>query len=110
MTRRPLRASRAAACSISVDLPIPGSPPTSTTEAGTKPPPSTRSNSAIPAWARGGGSALPCRPTKATRRPAPVLAAPGRASTVSSTSVFHSPHASHLPTHFGYTAPQDWQT
>ena len=105
-TRRPLRATAAAACSISVDLPIPGSPPTSTTEAGTNPPPSTRSSSAIPAGARGGGAVTPCSPTNWMRAFAPRPAV-ARGSAASSTSVFHSPHASHLPAHFEYTAPQD---
>jgi len=108
MARLSCRASVAAACSMRVDLPMPGSPPTSTTEAGTNPPPSTRSSSAIFTTARGGGAALPCSPTNVTRRPLPV--APGRISTASSTSVFHSPHASHFPAHLGCTAPQDWQT
>ena len=60
MTLRPARASLAAAWSMRVDLPMPGSPPTRTTEAGTKPPPRTRSSSAMPEWARGrgGGFAL----------------------------------------------------
>ena len=40
--------SCAAACSSSVDLPMPGSPPSSTSEPGTMPPPSTRSNSPMP--------------------------------------------------------------
>ena len=102
MTRLPARASVAAACSISVLLPMPGSPPTSTTLAGTSPPPSTRSSSAMPVSARGGGVALPCNPTKATRLPAPARpAGPGRASLVSSTMVFHSPHASQRPAHLG---------
>jgi hypothetical protein len=39
----PLRAKLAAACNKSVDLPMPGSPPTRIAEAGTSPPPSTRS-------------------------------------------------------------------
>ena len=39
---------RAAACNSSVDLPIPGSPPTRIAQPGTSPPPSTRSNSAMP--------------------------------------------------------------
>jgi hypothetical protein len=38
----------AAACSSSVDFPIPGSPPSSISEPGTTPPPSTRSNSPMP--------------------------------------------------------------
>ena len=107
-TRRPERARRAAACSRRVDLPMPGSPPTSTAEAGTRPPPSTRSSSAMPTGALGGGSALPARPTKVTDRPGVALAAgPGRAVTVSSTMVFHSPQVSQRPAHFRVTAPQD---
>ena len=42
----------AAACSSSVDLPMPGSPPSSTSEPGTTPPPSTRSNSSMPVGSR----------------------------------------------------------
>ena len=34
--------------STSVDLPMPGSPPSSTSEPGTRPPPSTRSTSRMP--------------------------------------------------------------
>ncbi len=41
----PAHCSAAAACSISVDFPIPGSPPIKVTEPGTRPPPSTRSSS-----------------------------------------------------------------
>jgi hypothetical protein len=37
----------AASCSSSVDLPMPGSPLTSTTEPGTMPPPSTRDSSPL---------------------------------------------------------------
>ena len=53
--RRPRRgaAKAAAACRSSVDLPMPGSPPTRMAEAGTSPPPSTRSSSAMPLRARG---------------------------------------------------------
>ena len=43
-----VRAMFAAACSSSVDLPMPGSPPSSTSDPGTTPPPSTRSNSPMP--------------------------------------------------------------
>ena len=42
------RASAAAACISSVDLPMPGSPPTSSAEPRTKPPPVTRSSSPMP--------------------------------------------------------------
>ena len=53
----------AAAWSRSVDLPIPGSPPTSTSDPGTSPPPRTRSSSAMPRLLRGrSASAMPARP------------------------------------------------
>src|SRR5271156_1341612 len=93
---------------------MPGSPPIRTAEPGTRPPPSTRSSSAMPVLARGGGAASPARPTKATALPARVLG-PGRLGpacgvTGSSTMVFHSPQASQRPAHFGARAPQLWQT
>ena len=44
----PARATAPSALRSSVDLPTPGSPPTSTSEAGTMPPPSTRSSSGTP--------------------------------------------------------------
>ena len=34
----------------------------------------------------------------------------GGPASVSSTSVFHSPHAEHLPDQRGDVAPHDWQT
>ena len=43
-----LRDSASSACSSSVDLPMPGSPPISTTPPATMPPPSTRSSSSSP--------------------------------------------------------------
>ena len=43
----PERAISTATWSMRVDLPIPGSPPTSTIDPGTTPPPSTRANSPI---------------------------------------------------------------
>src|SRR3954447_6447152 len=92
-----------------VDLPIPGSPPTSNAEPGTMPPPQTRSYSAMPLIRRGAFSDTPLRSTKSIRRPAPD-ARPrpfgALSGTASSTSVFHSPHASHLPPHLGKLAPQ----
>ncbi len=59
------------ACRISVDLPMPGSPPTSSAEPGTRPPPVTRSNSAMPVTRRGGGSSSVFRSSSAKRRPLP---------------------------------------
>src|ERR1700760_3471897 len=94
-----------------VDLPMPGSPPTSRAEPGTSPPPVTRSNSAIPVMRRGGGASSVFRSSSAKRRPltrrTPDLiggAAP------SSVMVFQPPQASHLPDHLEWVAPQDWQT
>src|SRR5580658_2618405 len=93
---------------------MPGSPPTNTAEPATRPPPSTRSSSAMPVLARGGGAVSPARPTKVTAFPARLLG-PGRLGpacgvTASSTMVFHSPQASQRPAHFGARAPQPWQT
>ncbi len=42
---------------VSVDLPIPGAPPSSTSEPGTRPPPSTRSSSPMPVGRRATGAA-----------------------------------------------------
>src|SRR3954467_9600563 len=112
--RCPARASRLVACVKSVDLPIPGSPPTNSTEPRTKQPPVTRSSSAIPEGRRGASWLLPVRVSSANSRPLRLLrietgivVAP---VTSSSTSVFHSPHDSHLPCQRLYAAPQFWQT
>src|SRR6202035_3684844 len=105
---------RLVACVNSVDLPIPGSPPTSSTEPRTKPPPVTRSSSAIPEGSRGASLLLPVRVSSVNSRPlrlerietgivvAPVVS--------SSLSVFHSPQDSHLPCQRLYAAPQFWHT
>src|SRR5271169_3609816 len=98
----------------SVDLPMPGSPPTSSTEPRTKPPPVTRSSSAMPEGRRGASWLLPVRLSSANRRPlrldlieTGMVVAP---VTSSSASVFHSPQESHLPCQRLYAAPQFWQT
>src|SRR5882672_7825711 len=96
----------------SVDLPMPGSPPTSVTDPGTMPPPSTKSNSASPVFQRAtvaacisesrtGAAPDPARDGPSARRPI--------RPTASSTNVFHAPHASHLPAHFGCSAPPSVQ-
>ena len=41
---------------VSVDLPMPGEPPSSTSDPGTRPPPSTRSSSPMPVESRGARS------------------------------------------------------
>src|SRR5215471_2907968 len=91
---------------------MPGSPPTSNTEPRTKPPPVTRSSSAMPEDRRGASLLLPVSDSSANVRPRrferidtgtlPVAS--------SSASVFHSPQDSHLPCQRLYAAPQFWQT
>src|SRR6267143_4149734 len=106
----PWLSSRAAHCISSVDLPIPGSPPTRITEPGTMPPPRTKSNSASPVFQRAIDS-----PFRSPRRMGgwpvgtPRSANPPIRPTASSTSEFHAPHASHLPPHLGWSAPQSVQ-
>src|SRR5262247_2334455 len=96
----------------SVDLPMPGSPPRSSTEPRTKPPPVTRSNSAMPEGSRGASWVVPASGSSGNLRPLrgarPGIC--GRAvAEFSSAMVFHSPQASHLPCQRPYTAPQFWQ-
>src|SRR5258708_40184143 len=105
---------RLVACVSSVDLPMPGSPPTRSTEPRTKPPPVTRSSSAIPEGRRGASWLLPVRVSSANSRPlrlerieTGIVVAP---LVSSSASVFHSPQDSHLPCQRLYAAPQFWQT
>src|SRR6266566_7995365 len=103
------RISRAAHCSSSVDFPMPGSPPTSTTDPGTMPPPKTKSNSRRPVCHR----RTPAPSPRADRRTggradgelAGRCARPPVLPTGSSTSEFHAPHASHRPPHLGWSAP-----
>src|SRR5436190_10963140 len=91
---------------------MPGSPPTNTTDPGTIPPPSTKSNSRRPVCHRSN----PTVPT-ADRRTGGLpdgttcfLSARGPVRpTTSSTSVFHAPHASQRPPHLGCSAPQSVQ-
>src|SRR5215475_4483983 len=100
------------ACVSSVDLPMPGSPPTSSTEPRTKPPPVTRSSSAIPEERRGASWLLPDSDSSANVRPLRLERIDtGTLPVVSSSaSVFHSPQDSHLPCQRLYAAPQFWQT
>src|SRR6201746_2499480 len=95
-----------------VDLPTPGSPPISSAEPGTMPPPVTRSNSATPVTRRGGASSSVLRSSSAKRRPLTRLVAPAPmgAGAPSSVMVFHPPQDSHFPAHLELVVPQDWQT
>src|SRR5262245_37291330 len=96
----------------SVDLPMPGSPPTRRTEPRTKPPPVTRSSSAIPEERRGASWLLPASDSSVNVRPLRLERIDtGTLPVVSSSaSVFHSPQDSHLPCQRLYAAPQFWQT
>src|ERR1044072_384061 len=97
--RWPARALMLVALVNSVDLPIPGSPPTKSTEPRTKPPPVTRSSSVIPDDRRGASGLLPARLSRANVRPLRLERIDtGTLPLVSSSaSVFHSPQDSHLP-------------
>ena len=100
---------------VSVDLPMPGEPPSRTSEPGTRPPPSTRSSSPMPVreprralrrcTSRSGTGAAGGR---APATPAAPARARGRAGAGarSSTSVFHSPQPGQRPCHFGLCVPQ----
>src|SRR5580658_6332938 len=102
-----------ATCSSSVDLPIPGSPPTSTTEPGTIPPPSTRSNSSIPLESLGvcASSISPMATASASTASLPPIAAArdcARASVaggVYGSRLFHAPQSGHFPNHLLCTPP-----
>src|SRR5262245_8317439 len=106
----------AAACNSSVDLPMPGSPPSKIREPGTTPPPSTRSNSSMPVDRR-----TPCDISTSSyslavedvenceNRLAPGEGAAG-VSARSSTREFHAPHSVQRPIHLGACAPHSWQT
>ena len=79
------------------------------------PPPNTRSSSSTPISTRGGVSTSEFRAMNSVFGPRLVgvfsaFSAPGGALLASSTSVFHSPHASQRPAHLACTAPQAWQT
>src|SRR6476646_6897825 len=112
MTLRPSPASRAATCSSNVDLPIPGSPPTSIAEPATIPPPIARSNSARPLGRRAGREAGVSRPTSGITRPTPwrlcLAEKMLEISALSWTSVFHSEQSGHWPCQRDETDPQAW--
>src|SRR5579862_6923895 len=96
---------------------MPGSPPISSAEPTTSPPPHTRSNSLMPLFRRAGCGVVPVRPVNSSNRPflppwprdSIAPAGPG-AAPASSVMVFHSPHDSQRPLHLVVTAPHDWQT
>ena len=90
---------------------MPGSPPIRIAEPGTRPPPQTRSNSAMPVTERMTSVDGPDSSTNSILRP-PLADWPfgASASAVSSTMVFQAPQDSQRPAHLAVLAPQDWQT
>src|SRR5260221_504780 len=99
----PWLSRRAAHCISSVDLPIPGSPPTRVTEPGTIPPPRTKSNSARPVRQRSNEWVLNWeggRGGLAVGEPA-LTAEPLNRPSASSTRLFHAPQLSQRPPHLG---------
>ncbi len=100
-------------CRERVDLPIPGSPPISTSEPSTRPPPRMRSTSLLFSDMRFStdelisASGIGLCPEPGTVISAPALFFP--VATVSSTIVFHSPHAGQRPIHLGLSFPHSLQ-
>src|SRR5690606_17211028 len=100
-----------------VDLPMPGSPPISTTEPLTRPPPSTRSSSEEPLGWRGVFSVdtsarvltWASSPAQLPLRELPPLPPTGVVSTTVSTRVFQAWHSPHWPDHLLKVAPQSVQ-
>ena len=101
-TARPLCATAPAVWRSKVDLPTPGSPPSRSTEPGTKPPPRTRSTSGQPVGSLSAG------PSAASLR---VTVCAGAAEATgrdwSSTKGSATPHWGQNPIHFGETCPHD---
>ena len=91
-------------CNKSVDFPIPGSPPTSTSDPFTIPPPSTRSSSFIPVINLSSSDAFIFEIGKGCALFLSSVLFPDELtdflSIFSSTNVFHSLHAGHCPIHF----------
>jgi hypothetical protein len=89
---------------------MPGSPPTKIAEAGTRPPPKTRSNSSNPDFVRGGGASFVAKSVSSIDdprfEPSDFFAGPDVESPVSWVIVFHSPQLSHRPDHFVEDAAQ----
>ena len=89
---------------------MPGSPPTSRSDPGAKPPPSARSSSALPLRIRETSSPeispMGRGPPEALSPLGPVA---GGGAELSS-SVDQAPQSGHLPAHLVWTEPQDAQT
>ena len=111
-TDAPVRAISVAAWSTRVDLPIPGSPPSRTSDPGTNPPPRTRFSSAISTGSR--AIVLVCKSPSRTGA-APVVRLAARApedcdGAIVSTSESHVRQLGQRPSIVGLTNPHCWQT
>ena len=103
----------AAICVNRVDLPIPGSPPSSIREPGTIPPPSTVSNSDIPELMRVYLSYCICERGFALGSVYSAFFAAEEGEsllTASSAMVLNFPQEGHLPSQRGETAPHSAHT
>src|SRR5829696_8239230 len=102
----------ASAIPASVLLPMPGAPPSRTSDPGTNPPPRTRSSSAIPVLSRSDRSAFTSR-REIGLGPPPRLAWPPRPArpegAPTSSSVFHAPHPEHWPVQVSAACPHPEQ-
>lgn len=85
-----------------------GSPPSSTSDPLTMPPPSTRFTSVLPVSSRRWctSSISPTGTGRVWARAKPGAGFSSPRLTTSSANVFHSPHAGHLPSHLGASYPQ----
>src|SRR3712207_708120 len=105
-------------CRRSVLFPTPGSPPTSTIEPGTIPPPRTLFSSPTPASIRFPPSVALTSSSENVLPPALFFCRVARSakpttfllSRASSTNVLHSPQSGQRPSHFGSSWPQLEQT
>ena len=105
------RLNASAAWSSSVDLPMPGSPPSRITEPATSPPPSTRSSSALPLEARVSVSSVTSITVLLVVAAGPLR--PGSADTAgpeTASRVFQASQSAHWPCHCVVLAPQAPQT
>ena len=107
----PPAAAFARAMEASVLLPIPGAPPSSTSDPGTSPPPKTRSSSPIPVSSRALRSALTARSGVgfAAGRAAREDPPPRTGFATLASSVFQPPQPGHWPVHASAVLPHSEQ-
>src|SRR4051812_2104131 len=108
-TRVPSRAARDATSSSRVDLPTPGSPLSRIAAPGTTPPPSTRSNSAMPLGQCVRDSVPRSVIGRAARPSGTTPARTAATGTPRSTTVPHAWHSAQRPTHLTLVQPHSLQ-